>query len=95
MTQEKKQTAVDYCYEEIIKHIDLSEFDLESLTAIIEIAKGKEMRQIMDAYATVITKYDGVKSWTKIYDEEAESYYNENYCDNKKSNEQLTQQKLF
>lgn len=98
-----KLTSVEWFYNELIehkiikkeKHFSFVKNFATTYELLLEQAKKMHKQEIIDAYATVITKYDGVKSWTKIYDEEAESYYNENYCDNKKINDELKQQKLF
>ena len=61
--------------------IDLNQFQIafnKEYQQAIEMHK----QEIIDAYATVITKYNGVKSWTKIHDEEGEQYYNETYLNN-------------
>lgn len=73
-----EMTAIDKLFEELW-NTSKDKFVWESIR---KKAKELEKQQIIDAYATVITKYNGVKSWTKIYDEEAEQYYSETYLNN-------------
>lgn len=72
-----KLTSVEWLRDKIFE-----EFRFTFSDNILNEAKEMHKQEIIDAYATVITKYNGVKSWTKIHDEEGEKYYNETYLNN-------------
>ena len=82
-----KQTAVQQLRTKIwalsIQALNDSDIDIydfkQRYNKLMEEMEQLERQQIIDAYSTVITKYNGIKSWTKIHDEEAETYYRENY----------------
>ena len=80
--QETKQTAVDYCYEAIITHFDLNDLEMETLNTIMEIAKGKEMRQIKDAFDEGEYNIMNSKRDEGFKYEVAEQYYNDKYVNN-------------
>lgn len=75
MTNNKKQTAVDWFYDKIKSHFEHDGDLLETLTFTMAIAKQKEKEQIEDAFDNV--------SWFEHDDQINESistqYYNATY----------------